>query len=109
MIISEKPLEDKNTSENILGELLTFLRKNKSMQLLLMCRQIKKIEVNNGIAKIWPNDDDIEEFKNNEKHKAELKEFFESKNLSFDIVDITSKDFDKETLNQILGGKLVVK
>lgn len=93
----------------MLGDLLKHLRQAKSMSLLMLCRQISKIEVVDGKAIIFSDDESISELVLNERYNAELNEFFKQKNLSFKINEKTREVSAEEILNQMLGGKLVVK
>ena len=70
--------------ENMLGDLLFYLRSQKLMSTLMVCRQIEKIEVADGVALIC-SEADLSELALNEKHKLELDNFFKSKGLSFKI------------------------
>ena len=93
----------------ILGDLLIYLRKNRSMSLLMKCRQIERIEISNGVAEIFSDDNDINELVVNEKYKAELDTFFKERGLGFKIHEKVNEVSAKDILNEMLGGKLVVK
>ena len=93
----------------ILGDLLIYLRKNRLMSLLMKCRQIERIEISNDIAEIFSDDNDINELVVNEKYKAELDTFFKERGLGFKIHEKVNEVSAKDILNEMLGGKLVVK
>ncbi len=93
----------------LLGELLSHLRQTKSMSLLMLCRQVEKIEVKNNIAEIFSDDPKISELVSNEKHKGELDEFFKQKGLGFKIHEKENTISAADILNQMLGRKLVIK
>ena len=93
----------------ILGALLRFLRQSRSMSLLMLCRQISKIDVKNGVATIYSEDDGISELVSNEKYKLELDGFFKSIGLSFKLYEKENKLSASDILNEMLGGKLVIK
>ena len=93
----------------LLGDLLKFLRQSKSMSLLMLCRQISKIEVKDKVAVIYSDDDSISELTNNEKYKLELDEFFKSLGLSFKLYEKQNTVSASDILNEMLGGKLVIK
>lgn len=95
------------TGFRLLGELLAFLRENKLMQELLICRQIQKIEVSDGVAEFSSNED-LSELVSNEVFKAELDKFFKDKNLSFKIKAKEKVVSAEEELNELLGGKLKI-
>ena len=93
----------------ILGDMLKFLRENRSMSLLMLCRQIDKIEIEDNVVVIYSNDNDIMQLVLNEKYKTELDEFFKDKGLSFRVNEKKQEVSPIDTLNEMLGGKLVVK
>lgn len=94
----------------LLGELLSYLRTKKMMTSLLLCRQIKNFEINNNIAKIIASDETLKEISANDKCKAEISEFLERKGLSLKLIEIQEKQNNElETLNSLLGGKLIIK
>lgn len=94
----------------LLGELLKYLRVTKNFSSLMICRKIKNIILNNGVAEIdFETDSDLSEFLNNEKYASILNEFFSSKSLSYKVKEIIKTESDIDKLNKLLGGKLVVK
>lgn len=96
-------------SIKILGELLVQLRKNRSMSLLMLARQISKIEFEGKTAVIYSDDKDIVELNKNEKYFAEVSSFFESKGLSFRVQEKIEDNSKLEELKRLLGRKLVIK
>lgn len=96
-------------SIKILGELLTFLRKEKSMSLLMLCRQIEKIEIDKGIAIIYSEDDDIMSLQTNEKYHSEISKFFENKGLGFKIKEKVVEVSEVDELKRLFGKKLIIK
>ena len=78
--IKEKPIfeetvsavqnESEAKSIKLLGELLVTLRKARSMSLLMLCRQISKIELDGKTAVIFSEDKDIIELQKNERYFA---------------------------------------
>ena len=97
-----------NNDENMLGDLLFYLRSQKLMSTLMVCRQIEKIEVSDGVALI-SSEADLADLILNEKHKLELDNFFKSKGLSFKIKE-KNKEIDPiEKLREYFGDKLIVK
>ena len=111
MIFDEKkpaPLS-KVSDENMLGDLLFYLRSQKLMSTLMMCRQIEKIEVTDGTAFLSSDSANLSDLVLNEKHKLELDNFFKSKGLGFKIKE-KNKEIDPiETLREFFGEKLIVK
>ena len=98
-----------SSAENLLGDLLFYLRTEKLMSTLMVCRQIEKIEVDDGVAMLTAEAADITDLVLNEKYKQELESFFKSKGLSFKIKE-KSKEVDPvEKLKEFFGDKLIVK
>ena len=91
----------------LLGELLGYLRTNKLMSILMVCRQIKKIEIEDRVAIIHPVGSD--EISSNEQISMELKRFFDSKGLSYKMYQEKEKRDPVKELNEMLGGKLKVE
>ena len=114
----QKPIfeEVKNTqsveemsSIKLLGELLGFLRKERMMSLLMLCRQISKIELQGKVAEIFSDDDEMLELQTNEKYRVEIVKFFESKGLSFKVHENEKIVSEVDELVRLLGKKLVIK
>ncbi len=104
-----KQKEQSNDNLKLLGELLKHLRTSKSMALLMICRQIKKLEVENNVVYIDSDDIQIQQLSTNDKYKLELDLFFKQKGLSYKIVE-THKEISKiDILNNLLGGKLIIE
>ena len=74
-----------NDEIKLLGELLGYLRQNKEMSLLMLCRQIKSIKVKDGVAEIVSDDNNIDSLVSNEKYHQVIGEFFKGKGLGFKI------------------------
>lgn len=93
----------------LLGELLSNLRKNKMMSLLMICRQIDSIEKIGDVAELYSEKMDLSEIFTNENHKQYLELFFKNKNLSFKIKE-KKKDVDSISgLKEFFGDKLIVE
>ena len=101
----------KNTNDELrlLGDLLKNLRELKLMPLLMICRQINKIEVKGNCAVIHSDDSQIFELVRNEKYNAELNKFFSVRGLGFKIYEKPQTVSASDILNEMLGGKLVIK
>ena len=96
-------------SIKLLGELLVTLRKSRSMSLLMLCRQISKIELDGKTAVIFSEDKDIVDIQNNERYYAEISKFFESKGLSFKVQEVVEDKTEIDELKRLLGRKLIIK
>ena len=102
-----QPKETLASGFHLLGELLSHLRENRLMQLLLICRQIQKIEVNGSVAEIFA-DEDLSELNENETFKIELNKFFGSRNLSYKIKEKIKTVSAEDELKALLGNKLKI-
>ena len=96
-------------SIKLLGELLVTLRKARSMSLLMLCRQISKIELEGKTAVIYSEDKDIIDLQKNERYFAEISNFFESKGLGFKVQEVVEDKTDVDELKRLLGRKLIIK
>lgn len=116
MAFEEKPSEATAVSGGgeisplkLLGELLTFLRKEKSMSALMLCRQISKIEVQGKTAIIYSDDDEMMALQNNDRFRADVSRFFEGKGLGFKVNENIKQETEVDELKRLLGSKLVIK
>ena len=100
---------DDNSSENILGDLLFYLRTQKFMSTLMVCRQIEKIEVKTGVAKLFSETADLTELVTNEKHKQVMDEYFKNRGLSFKIKEKNKEEDPIDKLREYFGEKLIVR
>lgn len=96
-------------SEELLGELLFFLRQNKLMSTLMLCRQIEKIIVTKDIAELVSNKSDISDLVKVEKHKLELDKFFVGKGLGFKVKEMVKNKTSVDVLREFFGDKLIVE
>lgn len=105
---TEKPIQQ-NLGDVLLGDLLWYLRENRLMSTLMVCRQIEKIELQNDVAQLYSSTTDLTELVTNDRHKTELDKFFKSKGLSFKLLE-KKKEIDPiDTLREFFGEKLIVK
>ena len=95
--------------ENLLGDLLFYLRTQKLMSTLMICRQVEKIEVSDGVAFVYSESADLTDLVVNEKHKVELDNFFKSKGLGFKIKEKINEVDPIDVLREYFGEKLIVK
>ena len=101
--------EKKRFDDNLLGDLLFYLRNGKIMSTLMLCRQIEHIEVSDKIAYLLSESSDLSELFNNERHRTELETFFKGKGLGFKIKEKVKVDDPIDTLREFFGEKLIVK
>ncbi len=100
---------EKDDGFKLLGELLKHLRETRSMALLMRCRQISRLEKIDNIVYVHSDDEFISQIASNEKYKLELDAFFKQKGLSFRIFEKKKEFSAVDELNQMLGGKLIIK
>ncbi len=109
----QSPQSDRESAEavsiKLLGDLLLTLRKNKSMSLLMLARQISKIEIEGKVAVIYSDDKDIILLQTNERYAKEVQSFFESKGLSYKVQEKKEEKTEIDELKRLLGRKLVIK
>lgn len=113
-LVEEKTFEfDKNekatTEDLILGELLSWLRENKQMSTLMICRQIDDIKVENSTVELDSKRINLRELVENEKHRVELDKFFKLKGLSYKIKEIVKEYNPLDSLKEFFGDKLIIK
>ncbi len=97
------------TGIKLLGELLGYLRKQKLMSLLMLCRQISKIEINGTMVEIYSDDKEMVSLQINERHLADISKFFSAKGLSFKVVEKQEEKTEVDELKKLLGKKLIIK
>jgi hypothetical protein len=111
MTIFENKQESKTQEEfdgtKLLGELLGNLRVNRKMATLMVCRQILKLEKEGNVVVIYPSGED--EISDSEQVCLELKQFFDSKGLSYRVYKEEQKRDPVQELNEMLGGKLKIE
>lgn len=97
-------------NDKTIGELLNYLREQKLMSLLMACRQIKKIDIENNVAKLYLRDKMSKDMILQDKQKEILNKYFEEKGLAWQIVDMMAMyDGKSGDLSKKLGGKIEVK
>ena len=104
---SQEPKQEAGENE-VLGQLLTFLRTRKEMSLLAACRQISRVDVQNKQAVLYVDSKTTLELISRDKYKTVLNEFFESIGLSyiFKVRQESVKLGDVNALSNIFGNKL---
>lgn len=106
---SLEPSKELDAGFKILGEMLMHFRKNRLMPLLMISRTIQKIEISDGVAEISSEQNEIEQLISNENYKAEMDKFMKEHGLSFKIKEKEYKVSPIDILNELVGGKLVIK
>lgn len=98
-----------NKEDALLGEMLKWLRENKFMSTLMICRQIESIKIQDGVAELSSERGGLDELVLNEKHKVELEKFFKAKGLSYKIMGKTKNISPIQALSELFGDKLIIK
>ena len=95
--------------EKLLGQILTYLREQKLMSLLMACRQINKIVVSNNVAKLFIKDSAAISMINNERYSKILNDYLNNFGLKFEVANTASSGGDLGELSSKLGGRLEIK
>lgn len=95
--------------DELLGDLLFYLRQNKFMSTLMVCRQIERIEIQGNNAVLCTEKGDLSELVETERHKHELDKFFKLKGLGFKLEEKNREKSKTENLREYFGNKLIVE
>ncbi len=93
----------------LFSDLMKNLRDKKNMKLLLLCRQIQKIEIENKKARLVAEDSILDEICHTQEFYNELKNFFDSHGLSLIINNFEVEEVPADVLREWLGKKLIIK
>lgn len=106
----EQPTKTKplSSGEKLLGELLNYLREQKLMSLLMACRQISKVVIEDKVAKFSIRDQASINMIKTEKYSKIISAYLDNYGLTWQIVTITGGGNINE-LSQKLGGKLEIR
>ena len=96
--------------DKVLGQLLNYLREQKLMSLLMACRQISRIYIENSVAKLVVKDTAASSMITSEKYVAVINSFFKDCGLSWQIAGAGNATTGSlSELSSKLGGKLEVR
>lgn len=103
--------ETKVVSNNLLGELLSFLRQKNHISLLSACREIQSIRVLGQTAHIGVQTQALADILKFEKNAQILLAFFKKKGLTYVVEHTkdTSLEQIEQTLNMLFGKYLKCK
>lgn len=107
-IVEAKEEKNNSSEEKLLGELLRSLRVSQEMKTLVVCREIKRLNLQDSTAVIEADNEILEELEL-PKPKELLTEFFKTRGLSYTLKKGDNKDESIEKLQKLLGGKLKIK
>ena len=105
--VGSNKIENEN---QLLGQLLTYLRNKKEMSLLAACRQINEVEVQGKTAVMYVDSQTTLDLVSRDKYKLTLNEFFEAVGLSYKF-NVKKQEFASGDVNQLksmFGNKLEI-
>lgn len=98
------------SGDKLLGQILTYLREQKLMSLLMACRQISKISVENNVAKLFVKDQSAISMLQSEKYGNILSEYLDNFGLKWQIAGTnTTVGGNVGDLASKLGGRLEIR
>lgn len=97
------------SANNILGDLLSYIREQKLMSLLMAARQISRVAVEDKVAKLLVRDTASLQMLQSERYTPTMDEFFKARGLTWRVVDISSGSRGQAELNAKLDGRLTIK
>lgn len=104
-----KSVQNSENANNLLGQLLAFLRENKDMGLLTAIRQVQNVDLNGKEAIFYVDDKLTLELISREKNKLVLREFFDNLGISYQFKVKEQKSAGNvNELSSYFGGKLEV-
>lgn len=96
--------------DKLLGQILTHLREQKLMSLLMACRQITKIIIDNNVAKLFVKDQSAISMITSEKYGKVLTEFLDNFGLKWQIAGSNNTTGGNVSdLASKLGGRLEIR
>lgn len=108
--VKSVPVTGVKNDDQLLGDLFSYLREQKSMSLLAAARQIKKLQVVNGKAVILVEDEITKDMISSPRNERELRSFFEDKGLAYIIqVSDSNQKRDIDGLKNMLGGNITIE
>lgn len=99
-----------NNGEKLLGQILTHLREQKLMSLLMACRQITKINIEGNVAKLFIKDQSAISMITSEKYGKILTDFLDNFGLKWQIAGGSNPvGGNVDDLASRLGGRLEIR
>lgn len=105
----EKVQSQSANGDKLLGQILTYLREQKLMSLLMACRQITKIVLDGKVAKFFIRDSSAIALLSNEKYSRIISEYLDNFGYKWQIVGQNNVTNPVGDLSSKLGGKLEIK
>lgn len=97
------------SGDKLLGQILTYLREQKLMSLLMACRQITKIVLVDKVAKLYIRDSSAIALLSSEKYSKVISEYLDNFGYKWQIVGQNATANPIGDLSNKLGGKLEIK
>ena len=96
--------------DRLLGQILTYLREQKLMSMLMACRQINKIVVESGVAKLFIKDQSAISMISSEKYGKVLTDYLDNFGLKWQIANNNTQfGGNVSDLASKLGGRLEIR
>ena len=109
-IKTSEPIKTEANGDKLLGQILTYLREQKLMSLLMACRQINKISVDGNIAKLFIRDQAAISMITSEKYGKILTEYLDNLGFKWQVVGTnTTTGGNVNDLASKLGGRLEIR
>ena len=108
---SAEQVNQSNTNgDKLLGQILTYLREQKLMSLLMACRQITKIVIEANIAKLFVKDQSAISMITSEKYSKVLTDYLDNFGLKWQIAGTNNVSGGNiSDLASKLGGRLEIR
>lgn len=104
-----KSVRNSENANNLLGQLLAFLRENKDMGLLTAIRQVQNVDFSGKEATFYVDDKLTLDLISREKNKLVLRDFFDNLGISYQFkVKEQKSSGNVNELSSYFGGKLEV-
>lgn len=96
-----------SSNDKILGELLSYIKEQKFMSLLMACRQIWRLSVTGDTASLFIKDDSAINMIKSSKYSPVIDEYFKNINLKWKVVDSSNPEVKRSgSIADRLGGRV---
>ena len=110
-LVEQKPVANSGSADQLLGNLLSYLRERKDMSLLSCIRQVKVVRLEGKVAVFVMEDKMTADMASREKYRPLLSEFFGNIGLEYRFVVEAGRNFDESigALEKAFEGKLKIE
>ena len=105
----EEPAAPSANGDKLLGQLLAYLREQKMMSLLMACRQINRIVINEKTAIFNIKDPSAISMLQTDKYAKVISDYLDNFGFKWKIAGATATTGDLGELSRKLGGKLEIR